>query len=222
MGIRQSPNSFWPPHPHPSVKRALWGTNTNTNPILSDGRHDIRNKNMRSTFFQQWVCIRYTILSKKLPSLACFLTLIELKSALTILASVLTTLKQEIAHLDEDEKVPQTHWASAPPPHTGNACFNRPRLKKGLPYVQSSKSALWFPFACFVNCCFFAIFVRCLALNPLLPRAPPRLWQPPPQGCDARTQVGGKPGLTWMQWDGVGKRYKRQNFNLVCKIITDW
>ena len=76
-------------------------------------------------------------------------------------------------------------------PHTGNAYFNRPRHKKGLPYVQSSKSALWFPFACFVNCCFFAIFVRCLALNPLLLPAPPRLWQPPPQGCDAHTHVGG-------------------------------
>ena len=158
---------------------------------------------------------------KKLPSLACALTLIEHKC---------------INHPDKRSDHPKTRncpfgrgqkSATNPlgkrSPHTDNAYFNRPRHKKGLPYVQSSKSALWFPFACFVNCCFFAIFVRCLALNPLLLPAPPRLWQPPPQGCDAHTHVGGggKPGLTWMQWDGVGKRYTRQNFNLVCKIITD-
>ena len=69
---------------------------------------------------------------KKLPSLACFLTLIELKSALTILASVLTPLKQEITHLDMEKSAPSHPGKPLHPPSlTGNAHLGTTHFKEG-------------------------------------------------------------------------------------------
>ena len=66
-------------------------------------------------------------------TLAC-LFWVELKSAQTIMASLLTPLKPENAHLDMDQKVPKTIRTSVYTPFlSGNAYIQGPHFKKRFP-----------------------------------------------------------------------------------------